>query len=145
MKKIIRLTESDLIKIVKRVINEQNSDPFYEVVKEFIGKEYEFTSKYKGPDGQTPTSIKGTVKVITKEQTGSDRFCVIVRFTENIVPFHPLSDDKRYDTLIMDCEHGYFWHGCSCEEVGDAKWKLKTEWYNDDLVRKIQQKVCIYI
>jgi hypothetical protein len=45
----------------------------------------------------------------------------------------------------MDCEHGYFWHGCSCEEVGDAKWKLKTEWYNDDLVRKIQQKVCIYI
>jgi hypothetical protein len=34
MKKVIRLTESDLIKLVQRVINEQSGD--YEKIKEFV-------------------------------------------------------------------------------------------------------------
>lgn len=37
MKKVIRLTESDLVRIVKRVISEQTENPFYTFLK---GKKY---------------------------------------------------------------------------------------------------------
>lgn len=148
MKKVVRLTENDLVRLVKRVIKEQEeTEPFYDSVSEFVGKEYEFTSKYKGLNGKTPPPIKGKILYIVRELSGSDNYCYIIWFTEKIVPkdVNNIEDKDYYDNkLIMDCNHGYFWEGCSCNEVGDQKHKMETEWYNDELLINLRRKVCMY-
>lgn len=67
MKKIVRLTESDLIRLVNRVIIEQNSQ----------------NQNYKGPDSLSPDQRKFYDYVSKKWNPNSDEFGLEVDFLPN--------------------------------------------------------------
>jgi hypothetical protein len=46
MKKVIRLTESDLIRIVKRVISEQTSDNISDIINNVISRQVRYSSSF---------------------------------------------------------------------------------------------------
>lgn len=133
-----------MISVPKGNVQEQQTDPFNEVIKEFVGKQYTFTNKYQR-NGLKSEPITGTIKVITREGDGGGQ-CFNIMFTENIVPLDPLSNGRSYNTLTFNCNHNSFWHNCTCEayEEGDKRYE-KFAWFNPELILKLQQKLCIYI
>ena len=80
MKKTVRLTESELIKLVKRVIEEQGvpSDPVIDeyIVKKYLDRGYKIVNELSLPDGEYDVSGSGSVLHLSKDgkETG---YCVI--------------------------------------------------------------------
>lgn len=81
MKKIVRLTESDLVRIVKRVINEQNSslklkagDRLYWSPESGKALKFKIDKVLIDSDGlQNVASIKGTIIGVNGEFIGDDK------------------------------------------------------------------------
>ncbi len=74
MKKVIRLTESDLMRIVKRVINEQSSEQKinYKILEGFLNKIDTGGDNYYSNwvlDPNNPSKKSGNVKLTGKEAT----------------------------------------------------------------------------
>ena len=90
MKKVVRLTESDLVKIVKRVINEQSENPFYKALVNFGYKmvpnwAQEFSSEnMESPNGKLYGEIKDSTKIFNYKK--------VIYFTKGKVKF--ITDGK---------------------------------------------------
>jgi len=94
MKKIVRLTESDLVRIVKRVVSEQNDpqDPsthFGTVEKALIPKGFKTDSSM--------VKLVGSID-LTKGDTSGHKG-IIVRYNS---PLHQLSSKKNVVELIVN-------------------------------------------
>lgn len=106
MKKIVRLTESDLEKIVTRVINEQTEErKFIRAIQRFLN-EKKITGDNKQPltvDGKTDNSLTSqTAQAISKYQSAigvSPADGVWGELTWNKMP---KSDEKKLRDLVAD-------------------------------------------
>ena len=70
MKKIVRLTESDLVRLVKRVINEQSENPNAgndAKVQNLINAGYKVVPKFNLPDGEYELSGFGYTCYVNKD------------------------------------------------------------------------------
>ena len=69
MKKVVRLTESDLIRIVKRVISEQTQTTNVDALSSQISKELQDAIEGLAPDSQEKANkCAGAIKKITTKQ-----------------------------------------------------------------------------
>jgi hypothetical protein len=91
MKRIIRLTESDLTRIVKKVINEETfdeKDPLYKEVEDYF---YRYDPSYIGD--MTKNEIEGILKIRLKQYLNSyqetklksDKYLMLVRKLQNLL------------------------------------------------------------
>lgn len=104
MKKIVRLTESDLIRIVKRVISEQVENPFYSFLKGKKYKMYKFEEWSKLPEyGE----IKGSLKPFNYNG-------------ENTLYFKNVDDSPVPYRLITDGKTVYFLDNSYPKKVKDS-------------------------
>jgi hypothetical protein len=74
MKKIVRLTESDLIRLVKRVIKEQD-DPTYDIQPIDCGINDKNEFHWDGGDKSVFNKMKGTVDIDDETDTIIIRYC----------------------------------------------------------------------
>jgi hypothetical protein len=91
MKKVVRLTESDLTRLVKRIINEMDDDEFF--YKEMPGKEY-YYDKY---DRVGPTDDE--FGDFDTDEFGDDEF-------DTFISKYPFGDKQN---TFPDDEHGRRW------------------------------------
>ena len=89
MKKVVRLTESDLVRLVKRVISEQVENPFYTFLKEKKYKMYNFDQWSKLPEyGE----IKGSLKPFN--YNGGDTL-YFKNVDDSPLPYRLITDGKK--------------------------------------------------
>ena len=89
MKKVVRLTESDLVRLVKRVILEQTENPFYTFLK---GKKYKM---YKFDEWSTLPEygeIKGSLKPFN--YNGGDTL-YFKNVDDSPLPYRLITDGKK--------------------------------------------------
>jgi hypothetical protein len=68
MKKIVKLTESDLVKLVKRVINEQTSSPINKKIQDFYT--FMFTNLYTQFGNRGFNQVPSNITNIAKDVAG---------------------------------------------------------------------------
>ena len=126
MKKIIRLTESDLIHLVKRVIKEQETNKY----SKFAGRKVKLVNKRS-----SMLIVNPTIKDITQINSNT----VIVVFKEVIIPTSP-NKTSFERVLKVDCNEEYLWWGC--DEHSSSNCDDFNRWINNELVREIQEILC---
>jgi hypothetical protein len=98
MKKIVRLTESDLIRLVKRVINEQNADNHSYKVDEVLNVKSEKGEKYQI---QITDVINDNTHVVAKVNAPNDSEFLGRQFELNIKVPGKLSHPQLGDLKIL--------------------------------------------
>ena len=89
MKKVVRLTESDLVNIVKRVINEQSGD-FYSYLRSKGYKVYKNWAQEI-----TDSNLYGEIKESTKELDYSPNIVFCENVNKSVLPIRFITDGKR--------------------------------------------------
>jgi len=128
MKKIIRLTESDLIRLVKRVIKEQETDKY----SKFLGRKVKLVNKRSNM-----LTLNLTIKNIVPLNSNT----VIVEFTEDIIPKNP-NKSSFERVLKVDCNEDYLWLWWGCDEHSSYGCDDFNRWINNELVKEIQEILC---
>ena len=104
MKKIIRLTESDLSRIVKKVIQEQTEEVDYiKAIQRFLNEKLKLNLEIDGRTG--PNSQ--TAKAIERYQTMLKVYPTDGVWGPNTMEKMPLPDKKRLKDLVAE-EGGFF-------------------------------------
>ena len=89
MKKIVRLTESDLVRLVKRVINEQSGD-FYSYLR---SKGYKVYKNW--PQEITNSNLYREIKESTKELGYSPNIVFCENVNKSTIPIRFITDGKQ--------------------------------------------------
>ena len=90
MKKVVRLTESDLVRIVKRVISEQSENPFYKALLDFgYQRVSDWASSFWSEDMKSPN---GKLYSEIKDSTKHFNYKKVIYFTKGKVKF--ITDGK---------------------------------------------------
>ena len=98
MKKIVRLTESDLIRIVKRVIKEGESEDIYEGLVNKLKR-----NGFKSKDGENwETTVKNNMSVEVQFSDGYDIYAMVIVDDKGYArrPKGTLKDSKIVDEAI---------------------------------------------
>ena len=106
MEKVIRLTENDLVRIVKKVIKEQSTEFDDEDFMNMLGLDNEKKEMYKG----FVIHLKKFVP-INKTRDCKYQYSLFLKYGET----------NKKDFLCDDCKAGLFYNNFSVDKWGDSK------------------------